>query len=257
MAKFRRVKYQRRGVRKSRGRMSRRRPISRKSGGLAQRISRLERSIRPLMPTLQMNQYLSAACNSDFVAFNMTNYVSMVATFGTQAAMFDKETARHKSVGMDITVKMNNEYDNTRFTMFLISLKDNMSANWNPASGVLGLVANQHYTILNGMVMMNKEMINIHKIKRFSTGTNGINPAFGAQVGNQGGQEQGLRREHRFYIKQKIDKIVKNPGGYWHTLGTNPDPSRNYYLLFFNDNSSLDGTSPSLEINAIHQIQTI
>ena len=257
MVKYRRLKYKARRFKKSMGRPTRRGVPKRKSGSIAQRLRKLERSIKPLQPIHFMRQGFSATLSSTGSLVPLTRYDNLTPVFGN--APEPKESARHVSVGMDVRFDMANEVDPVRYTVFIVSLKDIISPAWNSTTGNVTLIADEHYSLVDGMAMLNKEYFNIHKIKRFSTGNDGYSvnanfPNLGF-VNNVPG-EQGMRRQHRFYMKQKINKIVKDAGGSWVSLQTNPDPSRNFYMIIFNNNSALDLQNPTFEFHGIHTLQS-
>ena len=52
---------------------------------------------------------------------------------------------------------INDEENTVSFTMFLVSLKDEIGDAFNTASGVLSLTANEHYYQQNGLCMLNKK----------------------------------------------------------------------------------------------------
>lgn len=256
MAKYRRVKYRRRGAKKSMG-GKRRRSI--KSKSLSRRVSRLEKNTRSISAVVNFRQAHQNTIVGDYQVWPLTNYANLAPIFGSVPIQYNKESCRHISVGMDLRISMANEYDKTTYTMFVVSLKDVATTIFDPVNGNLSLTNQQHYTILDGMAMINKEFFNIHKIKRFSTGNQGLAPnvsfpnlGFPSTV-EQG--EQALRRDHRFYMKQRIGTFVKNTASTWQSLGANPDPSKNYYLIIFSDNSALDLASPTITANFVHSIR--
>lgn len=188
----------------------------------------------------------------------LTSYVNMAPTFGTIVGdLTGKPKCFHRKVGIDMIVDLNNEKDRVTFTVFVVSLKARMAPFWNSQTGVLTLTQDQHYSYLSGMTMVNKDFFNIHKIKRFATGNNGALPGAGtANMGYYPIVMDDQRLRHRFYMKVLIKKQVFNSLGDWKDLAQNPVCARNYFILFFNDNSYLDGENPYLAYNMVHSIQT-
>lgn len=254
MAKYRRVKYQGRRKRKFMG-TKRRRSI--KSKSLSKRVSRLERTTRETSAVLNFSQVNNNYITRDYLAIPLTNYSIMTQMFGSVPAQFEKEQCRHLNMGMDLVIDMGSEFDKVRYTMFIVSLKDVATTCFSPSTGTLSLVGGLHYTILGGMAMVNKEFFNIHKIKRFATGNEGKNPTYvGGALGVQlEPAEQGLRRTHRFYMKHKVGTLVKNTASTWKNLTCHADPSKNHYMLLFNDNELLDLENPTLSLNIVHSIR--
>lgn len=255
MASRRRSYVRRRRTRKSYGRKLRRGTPRRKLS-IGRRLAKLERAARAVSTIVNTRVNFVSAMSAPYLIIPLSNYSVQQPVFGSvPGEAFEKSHAYHQSVGMDIRVRMNNEYDKVTYTMFIVSLKDQAAPILNPATGLPALTAGDHFSSSSSMVMVNKEFFNIHKIKRFATGNNSVQPNFAALnygfASNEPG-EQGLRREHRFYMKQRFAHKVHNPIGAWSALVGNPDPSKNYYILLFNDNSLADLTSPEIEVNFIH-----
>lgn len=259
MAKFRRSYMRRRRTRKSYGRKLRRgTPRRTRTKSIARRLRRLESAVRETYTLCNFQQQHQNILSDDYVAFPLTNYLQVAPIFGSVPAEYDKEHARHLSVGMDILIDMNTEYDKIQYTMFIVQLKDVATTIFTPSTGALTMVAGTHYSKVGGMFMVNKEFFTIHKVKRFATGNNGVPTNWttaGVGYVENNPAEQGLRRSHRFYMKQRIGQYVKNTGGSWKTLQANPDPSKNFYLIVFNDNNLLDLQNPTFTANFVHTIR--
>jgi len=185
---------------------------------------------------------------------NLSDFSGMISTFGTSANDNVDNRIIHKSVGMDIRVTLenaiNNEESTTGFTAFLVSLKDQVGNVYNNLTGGLTLTLGATHEIIQGMVLLNKQIFNIHKQKRFTlTNYNQalISPAGQSQYGT----------DHRWYWRLPINKTIINPRGDWKQLGCALDPSKQYYLMVFNDNSSADLESPALSYVNVHTFKTL
>lgn len=185
---------------------------------------------------------------------NLSDFSGMLSTFGTSANDNEQNKIVHKSVGMDIRVSLentvNNEESTTGFTAFLVSLKDECGNVYNNLTGGLTLTLGATHEIVQGMVLLNKKIFSIHKQKRFTlTNYNQalISPAAQSQYGT----------DFRWYWKLPINKTIINPRGDWKQLGCALDPSKQYYLMIFNDNSTADFESPALTYVAVHTFKTI
>jgi len=192
--------------------------------------------------------------SSNFNQFNLCNYNLMAPVFGADADDDNNYKAVHQSFGMDCYLSLENSYNNEEntigFTIFHVSLNDDIGSAFNPTTGVLSLTAGEHYVIVNGMTMLNKKCFNIHKIIR-KTLTN-----FNASLSVAGAKSQG-GADFRFYIKHSPRTTITNIKGDWKALQSAQDPSKQHYLLIFNDNSTLDGESPAFQYNQVHTIKTI
>lgn len=159
----------------------------------------------------------------------------------------------HKSIGLDMYLSLENtvnEPDTTQFTMFLVSLKDEFGDQLNLTTGNITLSNGFHYTINGGLVMINKKCFNIHGIKRkvlTNHGTALSAPSAQTQSGT----------DFRCYMKVRPNARVNSPYGDWKQLNCPADPSKNYFLLVFNDNSVLDLQNPNIRINVVHTVEQL
>jgi len=221
-----------------------------------QSYAKLSKAIKVLekkqkMETQQLNYgnvVTPTNLSANFDQFHLTNTNNWNVIFGTDAEDSDSPKVVYKGLVMDILVTSNNEPAQIQFTCFLVSLTDLIGSNWNVNTGALTLVANFHYSIQGGMVLLNKKCFNIHKTKRFVLGNNGTalaNPSAQTQYGTDRRFTWKLSRNHNFV----------NPYGNWKPLQAVLDPSKNLYLLIFNDNSALDLENPQVQYNIVHTIE--
>lgn len=245
MAKYvRRLRMysRRRGFKAARRRFARRGSSIKK---LARAVRKIQRDVRVKAQRLNLGYLADFTLGSNnYEAINLTAYAAYDPIFGTEADDLQNNSCRHVSTGVDVLVDVNNEYDNVNYTCFVVSLRDEASTLINYSTSALSLTNGTHYTIRSGLTMLNKKYFNIHKIKRFTTGNYGLNPSTGASAAGP----VGLKR---WYFKIRPNMIVKNPAGNWKSLGCPRDPSQNYYLLFFNDNSILDAQNPRVQANIV------
>jgi len=222
---------------------------------LAKAVKTLQRKNRKEADYLNFTQQvLDASVASPSYIVNLCDYSGMISTFGTGANDNEDNKIIHKSVGMDLRVSLentvNNEESTTGFTAFLVSLKDNCGNVFNNLTGGLTLTLGATHELIQGMALLNKKIFNIHKQKRFTlTNYNQalISPAGQSQYGT----------DHRWYWKLPINKTIENPRGDWKQLGCALDPSKQYYLIIFNDNSTADLESPAFSYVAVHTMKTV
>lgn len=246
MAKYvrRRLYSRRKGTRSSRRRSYRR-------GGILKKLARSVRKVRRLV-NIKV-QRLNLHANYEFTVsegaalFNavpLCNYASQNLLFGTAADDLTNNSVRHISTSIDCLVEANTEPDNINFTVFIVSLKDEAASLLDLSNGyITGLTNGLHYVKNDGLVMVNPKYFHIHKAKRFTTGNFTAALTSGAAVGAKG--------LCRFFWKQRIMKTVKNPAGNWRDLVSPRDPSQNYYMIFFNNNSALDLENPQVQMNVV------
>lgn len=256
MAYGSKTKYVRKYARKARGKVAK---LAKSKPSAVQALAKSVRSIqRKMRNQHQLLNYKQSgsqdSMSADYNYYNICNYNGMTPVFGTDADDDNNYKIVHQSVGMDFYLSLentiNNEKDTIGFTIFLVSLKDHIGSAFNPSTGALTLNANQHYVIQNGLTMLNKKCFNIHKVKRrvfTNHGTSLSNPSAQTQSGT----------DCRWYWKIGLNKVIQNPTGDWKTLSSALDPSKQYYVLIFNDNSSFDGENPSMSYNFVHTMRTI
>lgn len=166
--------------------------------------------------------------------------------FGSTATdLADVDKAYFNSYMVDARLIQDNEADRIFYTAFVVSLKDdaNDATTFDPATGALTLAADVHYVNLavQGKVMLNTKFFNIHSYKRFTMG------------GRAGDQSTPETKDLSFKVVPK-QKLVVNPRGnvFANAAFTHPkDPSQNYYLLLFNDDSGADLQSNKIYVNSL------
>nr|ALE29751.1 coat protein [Lake Sarah-associated circular virus-37] len=236
--------------------------IKRMASGPSSQIKTLAKAVRTLQKKDKTDaQYLNFTqqvfeqnVQSPVYTVNLSDYSGMISTFGTSANDNVDNRIIHKSVGMDCRVTLenaiNNEESTIGFTAFLVSLKDAVGNVYNNLTGGLTLTLGATHEMIQGMVLLNKQIFNVHKIKRFTlTNYNQalISPAAQSQYGT----------DHRWYWRLPINKTIVNPRGDWKQLGCALDPSKQYYLMIFNDNSTSDLESPAFSFVNVHTFKTL
>lgn len=218
---------------------------------LAKAVSSLKRSMRTQHQYLNYSQGSSAlALTGDVQILNLSAYSAWNPLFGTTANDATDNRAVHSSFGLDMYFNCANEIDRIGFTVFLVSLKDSIGSAFTASSGALSLVNGDHYAMINGQALLNKKVFTIHKTKRFELSNNGTAltaPSAQTQFGT----------DRRFYWKCRVNKMIINPTGDWKSMSSAQDPSKNYYLLVFNDNSAIDLQNPTLSYAVVHTIKTV
>lgn len=246
-------KYRRKYARKGRsklGAMAKGRTT--KTQALAKAVRTLQRQMRTSTSYLNYSQVVNTGITADYLTIKLSNYANWTRVFGTDANDDTGNRMKHNSIGIDAYISLENtvnEPDTTGFTCFLVSLKDEIGGYLDQATGNLALSPNIHYTIQGGLVMLNKNVFNIHRIKRFVLTNHGqslSNPSAQSQYGS----------DRRFYWKIKPNKMIKCAYADWKAVQCSQDPSDNYYVLIFNDNSSVDLQNPLCRMNIVHTVQS-
>lgn len=218
------------------------------------RLRRLEKKDRDQHQYLN---YVQGATQTNitqpFTGINLCDFNSMTAMFGAGADDETDQKIIHSSFGIDGYISLenliNDEENTIQLTMFLVSLKDQIGSAFNPATSALTLSNTVHYYSQDGLTMLNKKVFNIHKVKRLSL-TNHNKALADPSAQTQHGTD------YRFYWKWRPNQYITNPLGNWKSLGSGVDPSKTYYLLIFNNNSTLDLESPAFTYNVVHTMKT-
>ena len=219
---------------------------------LAKAVKALQNKNKQESVYLNFGDQFDTTLSSDVNIFPLSRFTAWNPIFGSSANDVLGNKTIHKSFGLDMYLNSNNETDTIQFTIFLVSLKDNIRGGaFNASSGALSLTSGTDYYIQNGLAMLNKASFNIHHVKRCVLGNNGVG------LGSSTAQNQ-YGTDRRYYIKQRCNKVIQTAGsGDWKTLSCSQDPSDNYYLLIFNDNGILDAENPRVRINTVHTVQQL
>lgn len=203
---------------------------------------------------IQLGQFNNNdSMSSSPTVVNLCNYNGMAGIFGTSSGdRFDNKII-HQSMGMDLRVTLENgilsEESTIQFTAFLVSLRDNIGSVFNPATGTLTFTNTRtHYQQTGGLCLLNKKMFKIHKMKRF------VLTNYDAQLGQSAAQSQ-YGTDCRWYWKVAPRSVIQAPSDSWTDLQSAQDPSKQYYLLIFHDNSVADLESPTFSANIVHTLK--
>lgn len=244
-------------------RVTRRRTYKRKSSlakiakGKSSPLAKLARSVRTIQRYIKKDQeylnysqtWVNQSVSSTYTAFHLNDFSSWGRIFGTTANDDTGNGVIWKSSGLDMKFTTGNEPANVNFTVMLLHCKDTAKSLIGSGGALTLTNGDTHYT-QSGLTMVNKKFFNILRIKRFSLGNNG-------QVASTATAQTQFGTDRRFYMKISPNKKIINPTGDWKNLTQSLDPSGNYYLVVFNDNSALDLESPDMTMNAVHTVQTL
>lgn len=214
------------------------------------------------------NQNVQATLTNPANIVNLCNYsdISTGQIFGSSANDIEGNRMCHKSISMTMEFDLANygginEEGKVQFSVFLVSLKDNIGSSFNTLTGDLQLTEGVDYVanrqgvpassgVRGGFVMLNKKRFTIHKKKYFTLDNKET------ALGSPSAQHQ-YGTYKRFNWKVKPNMLIVNPAGDWSQIQTALDPSKQYYLLVFNDNSASDLEWPQMQVAAVHTIQTL
>jgi len=220
---------------------------------LAKAVKSIQLKMKRKTIMLNYGQQYDKELSSDVDVFKLSNYSSWSAIFGSGANDATANKMIHKGFGLDMFLNSSTEPDPIQFTIFLVSLKDNIRGGaFNNQNGTLTLTSNVDYYIQGGLVLLNKAQFNIHNVKRCVLGNNGVG------LGSSTAQTT-YGTDRRFYMKMRCNKTIEGipTSGDWKAMDCSQDPSDNYYLLIFNDNGILDAQNPRARINVVHTVEQL
>lgn len=247
--------YKKRYGRRGR-RVSKRRYRTTKRGykRLAKKVAKVTKRIMPLVNRcyMQWAGAVQSSLVSDYAALNICQLNNYAYVFGTSTDDFNMRSIRIKSFKICNYVNLSNEEETIGFTYFIVSLKKRGTSLFNVSTGsLLGLTSGTHYAKSSaGMVMLNKEFFRIHAYKKFTL-TN-----WGAQL-NTGAAQSQYGADRRWSNKIHCNMVVTSPAGNALGMPSPQDPSQNYYLLMFNDNSGIDAEYPRWDFNILMNIESL
>lgn len=256
MAYGNKTKYVRRYARKGRSK------VGKLARGKTTSIQALAKAVRSIQRRDRaQHQYLNYVQGSTqfsitnpWSSVNLCNFSSMTAMFGSAA---DDETDNkivHQSFKLDAYVSLenllNNEEDTINMTAYIVSLRDAIGDGFNPSSGALTLTNQVHYYSQDGLAMLNPKIFKIHRVWR-KVLTNHGTALSGPSAQTQSGSDW------RFSYKCSPRSMIQNPYGNWKAMASANDPSKQYYLIIFNNNSVVDLESPAVTYNVVHTMKTV
>jgi len=238
--------------------MAPRRRYAKKSGSvatLARKVNTLMRAKRVAAQWLNMRQAVTNQSIAAVSSYNLMNISAMTPIFGTSTDDQDDPKVLYHSFKAQCRVTLentvNNEESTTRFSAFLVSLKDKISsAIFNNTNGALTLTQDNHYILNQGIAYLNKKLFTIHRSKYFTLtnyNTNLANPAAQSMFGTD--------IEWMWSYAPKV--TLENPSGNWSSLQSALDPSKQYYILIFSDNQTGDLENPEFTISQITNFKKI
>jgi len=229
--------------------------IASKVATLVKKVKKMETVATERVATYQSqnNISLSSAFNTYNLSRLLTTTVGVTTTpiFGAQLAdVADCGKAYLNSKDIYISIRQNNEPNLIRYSMFIVSLKDQGATTtvFDPLTRQLvGLTSSfgAHYVgVASDQIVLNPLVFNVHKTARFTMGYEGA-----------AGPSADTYSERRFkYTIKPRQKLIQNSTGSLFTdaAQTSPiDPSQNYFVLVFNDNSGVDTENNKMDFQVI------
>lgn len=226
-----------------------------KTQTLARAVRKLQKQVNKDHQILHYGQNFSTGVTADYTAIKLCNFVNWNDIFGQQGGNDDVDnTIYHQNMLIDMYLTLENtvnEPDTTQFSIFIVSLKDAIGNSYNNVTGDITLQPNYHYYINGGLVILNKQVMKIHYAHRCVLSNHG-------QALSISSAQTQAGTDWRKYISMKMpNKKIHSPYQDWKTINCPPDPSDNYYLLIFNDNSAIDLQNPKIQVSTVHTMRSV
>ena len=219
-------------------------------------VAKLTKTVAALKKTSveQVTTFSQYAANENLTAnYNVHNlsriYNYCNPIFGSNAAdLQDVGKAYLNSKDIYVSIQQSSEPNLVKMTMYLCSLKDQGATTtlFDPASRQLVLSSggvNYAQGADATQAVLNPKAFTVHAVRRFTMGYEGAaGPA----------ADTYSQRRFKFTIKPK-QKMIENATGnvFNNSDFSSPiDPSQNYFLIVFNDNSLVDLEYPKITIAA-------
>lgn len=233
---------------------------------LSRQVARVSKELaRKRVPLYLVNGASSQTTNiqSPCTIQKLCKFSDDTAIFGTDPNDLLGSKVLLKNITLKIDVNLENlsetEEETQHLEMFIVQLRDIANDIFNPANGDITMTPNIHYWQFGGVnagyTYLNTKYFKIIKHKRFML-TN-----YGSQLTTSGAQNLD-GTNFRYDCKLKLNQIIhagmsNSSDQTWKTLVCPRDPSQNYYILWFNDNSPLDGEFPRCNTLALKKFEKL
>jgi len=242
-------------------------PASKPSGSIVALTKKVNAMAAAQRGTLTKCMYQQAAVN--LIMGNVAgNYIDIIPLnkftawsriFGTDADDEQGKKCVIRNTNLQWSIQTQDP-DGVGFSVFCVSLKKIASDIITSAGDLSGLVAGTHYVGNGSKVLLNMNYFNIHYVKRFVQGAEIVSrvsgPSSAPAVQSIPSDTASLQKTGKISLPYgKYGMTVQNPSGDWKAGGHPKADTNNYFVLFFTDNSTVDGQNPFLSYNAVHSVQ--
>lgn len=212
---------------------------------LARAVTSLQRANKREAVWNQLTRTYNANVQSDYMYYELDRFNAMTLQFGTSTNDYHSNKVVNYSDLLRVNVNLANggvtETGRIQFYCALVSLKDEIGSAFNPATGALTLTSGTHYWQSQGLFVLNPKCFKLHAAKRFVLDNQGISLATSTAQTQYG-------TDMNFDMFLKRNAMIQTTGTDWGLMQCPPDPSKNAFLIIFNDNSALDVEYPALNI---------
>lgn len=220
---------------------------------LARKVTQLSKAITPLKRNIihynkALDLGIGNATGDNVFTVPLMNYSTWTRQFGADADDESGKSALVKRNYVSWEINTNGERNSLDYSIFVVSLKKNATDLLNLTTGdITGLTLNQHFVRGQNQgqgIFLNPNFFNIHYYKRWISGT----------IGSLSTDTPDLRKIFSWSMKKPV--TVTNPRGDWKANNFPREVSKNYYLMIFNNDSTVDSAARCY-FNQYIQVMTV
>lgn len=222
---------------------------------LVKKVNKLARAVKGSYTLQYLQNRGSSTMAAPYLGINLIQWPAFKQIYGTGAPDWvDENSFVLKTMKVDLIMRIANELDNVDYSMFVVQLKGAANTVYDKSTGALSLTQDLHYArndlgdSKEGSVFLNPSMFKILLQRRFTIGNNGQAISSGAGLPN-------LFVNKRVTKTFVINQTYTNPAGNVSALAASIHPSKQYYILFFNNNLSGDLQHNVVDYNIINTIK--
>lgn len=223
---------------------------------LQKQVNKITKSLTSTYENHYMyGNFSNAVVTGDYAYQNLCNYATLAPCFGTVGNDYNfVNKFKAKELQMDIVLTNGNEMDLMFCTYYIVTLKNEATSLYDKNTGAITLSKPANY-VTNGIAGYSQALLNpkdftIHYSKQVTLGNNSV-----AAMGATGAGNDDLKGIYRKHLSFKVNQVGRNPDGNMVGLACNQEASKQWYILFFNDNSGVDLTYPVMDINIVWKIE--
>lgn len=188
----------------------------------------------------------------------LSQFSGWTRVFGADADDESNHRALWKKSNFDFQIDGQSESDSIDYTMYIVSLtKAGQEELFTQATGTLNgplgassITNTTHFWVGGtwGMAMLNRKYFNIHYCRRLMTGV-----GTGATVNDINTN----RKRGYFKLLHNGGKghIITNPKGDWKAMASPQVANQNYYVILFNNDSTVDAQTVQFKLCGLHTLQ--
>ena len=180
------------------------------------------------------------------VPTSITGSTAWTQVFGNNTNAEESRSLTIKSLHMEYKLAAGDEESLINHTIMAITPKTRKvyKETFNETTGLLSLVSDQDYVMVNGMALINKARWKIHFYKRHHTVQQAANQANNV--------DYPIKANMGKIVLKNLNWRIRNTQGPWTDVSTNELPIyMRIFLICFNDNSGFDLEYPTFSYSSL------